>query len=334
MLKRVLVLLVGLSGLGLVVVLAGLAWAHSSIRSQSGPPPPVSGILSSLQNRENPTRVSWINTASQAMPRSAVLSASEDPNPTAPYVMSHPSFVLEWEDGRVLLVDAGMSRNGAASFGGPIELLSGGLPIEPHGSAAEQLGEARERVWGVLFTHLHEDHVEGINELCDGLKRLLPVFMTRAQAEHPNYTTRKGLNLVNAASCVRRELLPAETIAEVAGFPGVVVIHAGGHTPGSQLILAQVGSGEGTRRYAFAGDIANHIDGIIHDVPKPFLYRLLIVPEAEGRLGELRRLLRELRHSHGFEILVSHDQAHLEQSGIPVWQRHESWGMRPLTHDS
>jgi hypothetical protein len=41
-----------------------------------------------------------------------------------------------------------------------------------------------------------------------------------------------------------------------------------------------------------------------------------------------------LRHSHGFEILVSHDQAHLEQSGIPVWQRHESWGMRPLTHDS
>ena len=68
----------------------------------------------------------------------------------------------------------------------------------------------------------------------------------------------------------------------------------------------------------FTGDTVNNIDGVLHDIPKPFLYRLLIVPEAEDRQTELRHFLRDLGTAAGMTLLVSHDQREIEASGIPA----------------
>jgi len=253
------------------------------------------------------------------MPRSAVLDRSRDPHPQSSYVMSHPSFVLEWADGRILLIDLGMTRVGAAAFGTPLETLGGAAPIEPHFSVAERLGAARNRVQALIFTHLHIDHVGGIEDLCAALDHPARLFMTEAQEERPNYTTKTGLNLLRQARCVRRERLTGGPLFRVPGFPGVEVIAAGGHTSGSQIIVAHLQGDGGGRSYVFTGDIVNNIDGINHDIPKPHLYSLLMVPEAPGRLGELRQFLRHLRDDSGLSLLVSHDQLQLEQSGIPAW---------------
>jgi glyoxylase-like metal-dependent hydrolase (beta-lactamase superfamily II) len=264
-------------------------------------------------------RLAWINTASQPMPRSAVLDPGRDPKPTEPYVMSHPSFVLEWADGRLLLVDVGMNRQQAAAFGRPIELMTGGQPIQPLASVAERLGEARARVRGALFTHLHTDHTSGIGDLCQGLDHRVTVFMTEAQAERPNYTSRPGLALLRDAGCVQMERLTGGPLFAPAGFPGVLVIAAGGHTPDSQIILAHVQGPEGLRSYAFVGDIVNNIAGIDEDVPKPFLYRTFLVPEDGARQSELRHFLKRLRDDSRVTLLVSHDQRQIEASGIPAW---------------
>jgi glyoxylase-like metal-dependent hydrolase (beta-lactamase superfamily II) len=178
----------------------------------------------------------------------------------------------------------------------------------------------RERVQGVVFTHLHTDHTGGIGDLCAGLHHRLRVFMTEAQAQRPNFTTRPGLALLRQAGCVQEEPLVDGPLFSLGGFPGVHVIAAGGHTPGSQIIIAYVAAADGVHRYAFAGDIANNIDGITYNIPKPFLYSLLLVPEDKQRLDELRRFLRELRDHAGFTILVSHDQLQIERSGVPAWQ--------------
>jgi hypothetical protein len=69
---------------------------------------------------------------------------------------------------------------------------------------------------------------------------------------------------------------------------------------------------------ALVGDVVNAVDGVRRDVPKPRLYRLLVVPESDRRMARLRALLRELERL-GFEILPSHDQLHLEAMGIPEW---------------
>jgi len=320
MLKKIVLVTLALVALGMAVVAGGLTWAHMAIRRERGALPPPAALTAANQGGDLPVRLSLINTTSQPMPRSAVLDPAQDPQPQARYVMSHPSFVFEWADERVLLVDVGMDREGARSFGRPLQTLAGADPIDPQGSVAERLGPAATRVRGIVFTHLHTDHVGGIGELCRSVSQPVQVFMTEAQDQRPNYTTRPGRGLLRAAPCVQTVPLGAGPLRMVPGFPGVYVVGAGGHTPGSQMIAAFVQRDRGVQPYVLVGDIVNNIDGISHDIPKPFLYRLLMVPEDETRLGELRRFIRGLRDDEGFTVLVSHDQLDLERSGVSAWQ--------------
>lgn len=312
------VLLVAVIGASIVLI-----GTHIAVRREAAPLPTLDAIaavanVAAIVN-DAPVRVSLLNTASQSMPRRAVLDAGRDPHGDQPYVMSYPAFVLEWKDGRLLLVDAGMTRDGALAFGRPIEWLGGADPIVAHGSVADTLGDAAPRVKGVVFTHLHSDHVGGITELCTHLN-LLHVPMTDAQAERTNYTTRPGLDLLEDADCVRLERVSGGPLLPVPGFPGVFLIDAGGHTPGSQIVIAFVDDGTGTaQRYAFTGDIVNNLDGITYDIAKPFLYRTLVVPESESRQHELRVFLKRLHDEAGFTLLVSHDQLALEAAGLPAW---------------
>ncbi len=319
MLRKILIGVLVLVVAAIAVAAVGLTWAHMAINSERAVLPAREAIVAADKVADRPVRLRWINTASQPMPRAAVLDRSADPRPSDPYVMSHPSFVLEWADGRLLLVDVGMNRAGATAFGRRIEMLSGGGPIEPHPSVAERLAEQRGRVQGVLLTHLHFDHVSGLADLGTGGDHPVPVFMTEAQVERPNFTTRGELRQLQAIPFVRIERLAGGALPDVPGFPGVYVIAAGGHTPGSQIIVAHVSGPDGTHGYVFTGDIVNNIDGINYNIPKPFLYRLLIVPESEGRLAELRGFLRDLRDADGLTLLVSHDQLQLEKSGVAAW---------------
>jgi glyoxylase-like metal-dependent hydrolase (beta-lactamase superfamily II) len=324
MLKRIWLGIAGVVAAVLVAAVVGLTWAHLAIRRDRAPLPNLAEVLATAASAsdaaERPIALHWINTASQAMGRSAVLDAKRDPEPARPYVMSYPAFVLEWADGRLLLIDLGMTREGALDFGKPIEWLAGASAIEPHGSVAERLGAARSRVAGVIFTHLHLDHVGGLTELCSGRDRPLRVLMTEAQTRRPNFTTRPGLRVVNTARCAKPETIASGGLVSAPGFPGVYVIAAGGHTPGSQIIVAQVGAAPRQRGFVFTGDTVNNLDGVLHDVPKPFLYRLLIVPEDEQRQAELRHFLREIHDTGAFTLLVSHDQLSIEQGGIEPWQ--------------
>lgn len=318
MLKRFVIAALAALVLLLGVVGGGLASAHLAIRRERQRLPVADEIRAAAHALDGPVRVAIINTATQPMRRSAVLARAQDPRPAEPYVMSHPSFVLEWPDGRLLLIDLGMNHEQAIAFGRPIQRLSGGDPIAPLTSVAQRLGAARERVRGIVFTHLHGDHVGGITDLCGDLRRTVPVYMTAAQAERPNFTTRPGLRRVQESGCARIEPLSGDGLLPVADFPGLFVIAAGGHTPGTQMVVAHVGSGADRRTYAFIGDVVNNADGVTYDLPKPFLYSLLVVPEDRPRLQELRRYLRELRDRYGVTLLVSHDQRDLEASGLPA----------------
>ena len=164
-LVKTLVVLVLLS---VTIMAAGTLWMHLDIEKYRAPLPLVADILALDQAGDLPMKVSVIETAQQTMPRAGVLDPGSDPNPTAPYVMTHPSFVLEWADGRLLLIDVGMTRAGAIEFGQPTERFFGAGPIEPLTTAAVALGSAATRVQGMVFTHLHTDHVGGDNHFRAG----------------------------------------------------------------------------------------------------------------------------------------------------------------------
>jgi glyoxylase-like metal-dependent hydrolase (beta-lactamase superfamily II) len=323
-LKRVSIGVAAVHVLAVLVVAGILVQAHRAIRRERAPLPAAEDLAQFLSAPASdlPVRLSWINTASQRMPRSAVLEPNEDARTRKPYVMSHPAFVLEWGDGRLLLIDAGMRRHAAVEFGRPLERLAGARPIVPHESIADALGDAVASIRGIVFTHLHTDHVDGVLSLCAGDPApQITAFMTEAQATRPNYTTGPGLALLEQASCVRREVLGDERLRLLPGFPGVAVIDAGGHTPGSEIVLARVEADDGERLYAFAGDTVNHLDGIVQDIPKPFLYRTFVVPESEERQRELRRYLAALARDRGARLIVSHDEASLAGELL-------SWHMR------
>lgn len=304
----------------LALLTAGVAigWVRYTLTALRTPLPPAAGVAGTSQAAEVPVRISWFNTASQFVPRSALIDTSKDPDPDAWARMSFPVFVIEWADGRILLVDAGMDAPTARRFGVPMERVVGGDAVEPVTDVAAALGPARDRVAGIVFTHLHEDHVQGVESLCRAGAKPIEALVASAQAEHPYYWTRPSLDLLKRSPCLRMKTLPAEPMSELPGFPGVVVIAAAGHTPGTQLVVTHIGSRE-ARPIVLSGDVVNNHDGIEQNLPKPWLYRLLVVPEDERRLGEVRQYLRELEQQFGVTVLVSHDQAYLEASTVPRW---------------
>ncbi len=304
---------------GVAIVAALLSHAHIQIRGIDPELPSLDAVRAQADLAGVPIRVSTWNTASQVMPRKQVLEANLDPNPQTPYVMSHAAFLLEWADGRALLVDAGMDREQAQSFGRPIEWV-GGEPIVPHGGVAERLASALAgRPLAIAFTHLHTDHVGGVVSLCGALSGARTrLFQTPAQMDLVNFTTYPARAELDRAGCLAPERLPDVPLAALPGYPGAFVIRAAGHTPGSQMVGAWVRESSGVRGFLFAGDAANAIDGVRRDVPKPRAYRFFVVPESDRRLARMRGFLREAEQA-GLVVALAHDERHLATTGIPVF---------------
>lgn len=314
--RRILFALGILVGLILVFLGTGLLLAHRAIRAIDPELPATEAILAFDRTSDLPVSISWLNTATQKMPRSAVLDQSLDPTPDAAYAMSHAVFVLEWSDGRIFLVDAGMDPEAALAFGGPIETFSGGEPIQPLGSMAERLGPSLRRVEAIAFTHEHTDHTQGVAALCHMHDRPIRLIQNRLQIDESNYTTRPAQEQIAQAPCLKSEIVEGGPLFTVRGFPGVAFFAAAGHTPDSQVFVVHVRGSDAVHTYLLTGDVVNQIDGVRGNIPKPRLYGLFVVPESPTRLDAVRRLLAELEREYGATLLVSHDQLSLEASGV------------------
>jgi glyoxylase-like metal-dependent hydrolase (beta-lactamase superfamily II) len=130
------------------------------------------------------------------------------------------------------------------------------------------------------------------------------------------------------ASCIQRQpLVGGDSIQAIPEFPGLFVIAAAGHTPGSQVFVIQLRKRSGASEenpddvetWVVTGDVVNHIAGVELDIPKPRLYSLLLVPENEERLHRMRRFLKQLSRQPDVQLLVSHDLDQIETSGLPAY---------------
>ena len=330
---RFLLKLIGFAIVAAIVVGGAiLAWGHVQIRRVAPPLPELEEILEPDRAASLPVRLSWINTASQRMPRSGVLDPEHDPDPDAEYTMSHASFVVEWQDGRIFLIDMGMNAADATAFG-EMSMLIGADPIVPHTATSSKLGEDRNRVAGIGFTHMHVDHTSGLLDLCRDLDArgmgagTIPVFQNHYQLARVNHTTRPAKIQLEDAKCIERRSLGREGgLRAIPDFPGLFAITAGGHTPGSTVWVVQLRTvpGESDGRYddvqtwVITGDVVNHVAGIEAGVSKPPLYSLLVVPEDDDRLGEVRGFLKRLSDEPGVELLVSHDRNQIESTALPA----------------
>jgi glyoxylase-like metal-dependent hydrolase (beta-lactamase superfamily II) len=203
-----------------------------------------------------------------------------------------------------LLIDAGFGAGVATHVAMLPRFMR--APYQVGRTVSEQLDAAgydRGRLLGVMPTHSHWDHTSGL----DGL-RGTPVWMNAYERQYAA-DDRDGK--------VFRHVSPGHEIHEYGfdrrsylGFPSsydvyddgsVVVVLAGGHTPGSVIAFVTVPSGA---RYAFIGDLTWQIDGIRRRVERPWLLSKL----ADSDPGQLRQdLLRIIALDGLMRIVPAHD---------------------------
>jgi len=210
-----------------------------------------------------------------------------------------------------LLIDAG--------FGSDLRTHVAALPRVQRAAhrlattVREQLdasGYDQSHLLGVLATHTHWDHVSGL----DGLQ--VPIWINSGELRYgAEDKGGKVFRLVSAGHEIHEyefngpPYLGFSSSFDVHGDGSVVIVLAGGHTPGSVVVFVTLPSG---KRHAFIGDLTWQLDGIRRRVERPWLMRKLADSDPEQvRHG----LLRLIALADLMQIVPAHDLAAYE--GIP-----------------
>lgn len=294
-----------LKGLGILLALGVLVLAfilvpsHLQIRDVS-PALPTKADLAKLKgNADGPVKISYISTSTQKSDLG---------------VIGHSTFVVEWEDGKILLIDLGMDKKVAVEFGELFETVAGADPAVSHGAIANLLGDDLKQVKGVAFTHLHLDHVQGIESICASGVKHITAFHTNDQMTKHNFNTDDPFDMLKNSSCIdQKEVADIGDLSKQ--FPGIGMYPLGGHTPGSTLFAIPVGN----ELWLLSGDISNSRSDLIENRGKGLIYSYLFVPEDEARLEKLRLWLSDLDNDANTKVIVSHDANALIESGMDKW---------------
>ncbi|MGN6820419.1 MAG: MBL fold metallo-hydrolase [Sphingomonas sp.] len=122
------------------------------------------------------------------------------------------------------------------------------------GAAYARMSNALARASLIVATHEHPDHVGGLLAQRD-LKRLLPVTrLTREQVAvlKANLAT-DAFSMLHLSPAIFDGYRPLDYARYRAIAPGVVLIKAPGHTPGSQMVYVRRADGA---EFLFLGDVA------------------------------------------------------------------------------
>jgi len=212
--------------------------------------------------------------------------------PAEPSVQARTAYQIVYHDGTVM-VDTGMDLATHRFFGRGVE--------EPYFPEAEaRVAQALEKANAIIVTHEHGDHIGGLIK-SPHLAELAPkTVLTRAQLD----------TLLDAPQMP--ELRPTPEMASrlrvidytgiMAFAPGIVLIKAPGHTPGSQMVYVALQSG---KELLLAGDVAWHMDGVRLNTGKDAPW---IKEPAELMGAELDWLNGLFRTEKNVSIVISHDE--------------------------
>ena len=201
----------------------------------------------------------------------------------------HPAFQLRFPRGWIM-VDASIDREIAKDD----ERFSD----ERYRRIQEALRDAQLSV----VTHEHADHVAGLVRspvLADVQRHAM---LTRAQMrvllDKPNDPRIK----LDSAAAARYLVVDYDPVMPIA--PGVVLIRAAGHTPGSQMVYVRLADG---RELVLAGDVVWHHAAIASQTLKPESSTKGFGGEDRAAIAQQLEWLKELPPA--ITVIPAHDQA-------------------------
>jgi glyoxylase-like metal-dependent hydrolase (beta-lactamase superfamily II) len=182
-------------------------------------------------------------------------------------------------------------------------MKAGDAAVSGYDSAAYQrIVSAMNKAALILITHEHWDHAAGLFAQ-PNLDKLLSV--TKLNAEQVEHADRLVPSIFPEP--LRQAYKPVSFEKYLAVAPGVVLIRAAGHTPGSQIIYVRRADG---REYLFIGDVAWHKRNIDLVRERARLVTWWFLREDRDavllQLAELNRLQRE---EPNLLIMPGHDPA-------------------------
>jgi glyoxylase-like metal-dependent hydrolase (beta-lactamase superfamily II) len=162
-----------------------------------------------------------------------------------------------------------------------------------------QLGLRDARL--IVITHEHYDHIEGVLR-SPYLATIQPkTMLNRAQVATLMAGDNPGNISLDSATAARYLVMDYDLLLPVA--PGVVLIKAPGHTPGSQMVYVREASG---RELVLVGDVAWATLGITSDRQKPEAISERL-HEDRAEIGPELAWLHRLAEEH-VPLVVSHDE--------------------------
>jgi glyoxylase-like metal-dependent hydrolase (beta-lactamase superfamily II) len=199
----------------------------------------------SLIPGRRPVRVNFLKFAESR--RTKNFSVKEAP--AVPSVQARTAFQVVYSDALVM-VDAGMDLAVHKFFGRGVE-----EPYFP--DAAKQVEQAVSKARFIVVTHEHGDHVAGVIHSAAAPQLAPKTILTRTQIQ--TLMTSPQMPEIKLTDDLARRFVVIDYDRYYPLAPGMALIKAAGHTPGSQMVYVALESG---REYLLIGDATWHMDGV------------------------------------------------------------------------
>jgi glyoxylase-like metal-dependent hydrolase (beta-lactamase superfamily II) len=158
----------------------------------------------------------------------------------------------------------------------------------------------------IVVTHEHSDHVAGVVRSPFLAAVQQHTLLTRAQVQTMMTKPNDQKIKIDSATAAKYIVVDYDRFLPVA--PGVVLIKAPGHTPGSQMVYVRLASG---KEIVLVGDVAWNTVGILEQKPKPVAGAQASGENRDAVTPELK-WLKDIMASN-VTLVVAHDQAVIDQ---------------------
>ena len=235
---------------------------------------------------ELPLRVNHEQVAEASVPRGVVFAGE---SLFVSHPMTHGAYQIVYPDGYVV-IDSAFDEAGLRAMS-----ADAAFSAESYAAIQRALAGARK----IVITHEHADHLGGIARFAEPDKLVGRLELTREQLANE-----KQLDASRLPDSLRTALTPLVYETAYALEPGVILIKAAGHTPGSQMVFVRLADG---KELLFLGDVAWHMDQIRELWYRPrFVTDLFIGEDRHAVLAEFRTL-HDLTARDPIQLISSHD---------------------------
>jgi glyoxylase-like metal-dependent hydrolase (beta-lactamase superfamily II) len=258
---------------------------HAQAQPYSGEFLPAIRHAASAIPGESPSAVRVVSLNPFRIPISYMVDSASNDTVNAAYPVFQIRFPHGW-----IIVDAAMDRE-----------------FEPSSktwsdATYQQIQVALRDARLVVVTHEHHDHVAGVIR-SPYLSRIQEhTLLNRSQLQSLLERPNNPLIRIDSLTAARYLEIDYKSLLPIA--PGVVLIKAAGHTPGSQMVYVHLSSG---REIVLAGDVAWHMSGIDTQQQKPTASTQEFGGEQREPIAQQLRWLKQIAGPRTF-VIVAHDE--------------------------